>query len=407
MALANSTSSDGETGFSHLDLTGKLIIKAAFGEDIRRVPIHNEDITYDELILMMQRLFKGHLNTTDEITLKYRDEDGDLITIYDSSDLNFAIQCSRILKLTIFVNGKPASLAPSEVKSIKRELQQIRDKANLLLDRLDTKYNLKCRSETIAEEIEEPEEPIAAPKSHETQKEFDPLSSRKTDDSDSLQNGENQQMDGIANVQRVLPVNPNDQQPATIQPSMTNFQGYPHPQMQPPQSKYVQPPPSGGLPPPSSYPPPPQQQQQPPPPQFAKMGGPPPMSGGPGAPPYGGPPPPGGPPGAYGSPYQSPTSNYGQGPPPSGPPPTSGPPMSGPPSNAMRYQPPLGGPGPGYPPSSGPAGVGGYPGQNQGPPPTSGPPGPPPTGGMMGGPPGTNPYARPVRPGSNYRYPPM
>ena len=28
--------------------------------------------------------------------------DGDLITIFDSSDLSFAIQCSRILKITLF-----------------------------------------------------------------------------------------------------------------------------------------------------------------------------------------------------------------------------------------------------------------------------------------------------------------
>ena len=28
--------------------------------------------------------------------------DGDLITLFDSSDLSFAIQCSRILKITLF-----------------------------------------------------------------------------------------------------------------------------------------------------------------------------------------------------------------------------------------------------------------------------------------------------------------
>lgn len=36
--------------------------------------------------------------------------DDDLITIFDSSDLSFAIQCSRILKLTLFgkiVNSYP------------------------------------------------------------------------------------------------------------------------------------------------------------------------------------------------------------------------------------------------------------------------------------------------------------
>ena len=35
-----------------------------------------------------------------EITLKYKDEDGDLITLFDSSDLATAIHYSRVLKLT-------------------------------------------------------------------------------------------------------------------------------------------------------------------------------------------------------------------------------------------------------------------------------------------------------------------
>ena len=34
------------------------------------------------------------------MTLKYKDEDGDLITLFDSSDLATAIQYSRVLKLT-------------------------------------------------------------------------------------------------------------------------------------------------------------------------------------------------------------------------------------------------------------------------------------------------------------------
>jgi hypothetical protein len=45
-----------EESFNKLDLTGKLIIKATLGEDIRRIPIHNDDLTYDELVLMMQVL---------------------------------------------------------------------------------------------------------------------------------------------------------------------------------------------------------------------------------------------------------------------------------------------------------------------------------------------------------------
>ena len=43
-----------ENGMTNLDMTGKLIIKASLGDDIRRIPIHNDDLTYDELVLMMQ-----------------------------------------------------------------------------------------------------------------------------------------------------------------------------------------------------------------------------------------------------------------------------------------------------------------------------------------------------------------
>ena len=57
-----------------LDLSGKLIIKVRLGEDIRRIPIHNEDITYDELVLMMQRVFRGKINCNDELAIKYKDE---------------------------------------------------------------------------------------------------------------------------------------------------------------------------------------------------------------------------------------------------------------------------------------------------------------------------------------------
>ena len=127
--------------FSYLpmDLTGKLIIKARLGDDIRKVPIHNEDITFDELLLMLQRVFRGRLKDTDEVTLKYSDEDGDLVTIADSADLNLAKQFSRLLKITVFVHGKEPLpiIDASEVKEVKKELATIRDKVTALLDALD------------------------------------------------------------------------------------------------------------------------------------------------------------------------------------------------------------------------------------------------------------------------------
>ncbi|XP_045021479.1 protein TFG-like [Bubalus bubalis] len=86
---------------------------------------------------MMQRVFRGKLLSNDKVTIKYKDEDGDLITIFHSSDLSFAIQCSRILKLTLFINGQPRPLESSQVKYLRRELIELRNKVNRLLDSLE------------------------------------------------------------------------------------------------------------------------------------------------------------------------------------------------------------------------------------------------------------------------------
>merc|ERR1719188_1159879 len=94
-----------------------------------RIPIHNDDLTYDELILMMQRVYRGELAPEDDVTLKYKDEDGDLITIFDSSDLACAISYSKILKLTLFVNGKAppggGNAAAAIGQEVKAELREI------------------------------------------------------------------------------------------------------------------------------------------------------------------------------------------------------------------------------------------------------------------------------------------
>ncbi|XP_031436801.1 LOW QUALITY PROTEIN: protein TFG [Clupea harengus] len=161
-----------------LDLSGKLIIKAQLGDDIRRIPIHNEDITYDELLLMMQRVFRGQLQSSDEVTIKYKDEDDDLITIFDSSDLSFAIQCSRILKLTLFVNGQPRPLDSCQVKYLRKELIGLRNKVNSLLDSLEPPTEPPAEipiheSEYVGDKVTV--EPVKAPVSAASMSAFDPL----------------------------------------------------------------------------------------------------------------------------------------------------------------------------------------------------------------------------------------
>lgn len=73
-----------------------------------------------------------------------------MITINDSSDLAFAIQCSRILKLRVYfkkdedLNGKLFKNLPIGI--VRSELRELRDKVNSLLDLLgaedDKKVNL-------------------------------------------------------------------------------------------------------------------------------------------------------------------------------------------------------------------------------------------------------------------------
>ncbi|XP_028413941.1 protein TFG-like isoform X2 [Dendronephthya gigantea] len=121
-----------------MDMSGKLIIKAQLGNDIRQIPIHNEDLTYDDLLIMMQRVFSGQLTNSDDVTIKYKDEDGDLITISDSSELSYAKSVSRILRITLFVNQYPRPMEHDMVREFRKELAQIRDKINFLFDRLES-----------------------------------------------------------------------------------------------------------------------------------------------------------------------------------------------------------------------------------------------------------------------------
>jgi protein TFG len=175
-----------------MDLSGKLIIKVQLGQDIRRIPIHNDDITYDELILMMQRIYRNQLQPQDELLLKYKDEDDDHVTLADQSDLDFAIQCSRILRIIIHVKGHEdeshVELSAKHHRAVTAELRRIRDQVNHLLDSLDlsqpndgdpsittqsdSKFASKVLENGPSTHVTKPIA-TAVPTSH---KEFDPLS---------------------------------------------------------------------------------------------------------------------------------------------------------------------------------------------------------------------------------------
>jgi hypothetical protein len=82
----------------------RLIIKGICGKEIRRIPIWNRDITYDELCLMMSRIFKEQLGSNiKNMVLHYVDEENDHITLADDVDLIHAKeQCGEMLKILVY-----------------------------------------------------------------------------------------------------------------------------------------------------------------------------------------------------------------------------------------------------------------------------------------------------------------
>ena len=59
---------------SILDLSGKVVFKVKLGDEIKKVVIHNDELTYNELCLMIQRIFSEKIDKSDEFALKYTDE---------------------------------------------------------------------------------------------------------------------------------------------------------------------------------------------------------------------------------------------------------------------------------------------------------------------------------------------
>jgi hypothetical protein len=54
------------------------------GNVFRRIPILNRELTFDELCIMLHRLFHDHLSSSiNSMQLVYRDNEGDWISLTD------------------------------------------------------------------------------------------------------------------------------------------------------------------------------------------------------------------------------------------------------------------------------------------------------------------------------------
>lgn len=65
---------DKRIAMAALQVSPPLVVKVRMGADVRRMPISNADLTYDDLVLMLQRVFRSCLQPGDDLLLKYQDE---------------------------------------------------------------------------------------------------------------------------------------------------------------------------------------------------------------------------------------------------------------------------------------------------------------------------------------------
>jgi len=126
-----------------------LILKTELGGDLRRIPLHNDFLTFDELHLMLCRVYSVDIDDDDKV--KYKDLDGDWITIADSNDLQLAIQTiqeanQKTLRLKIGSDGTGVS------NEVIQDLRNIRDMSIGLIDRLAS-GSISSKSQPVVDSV--------------------------------------------------------------------------------------------------------------------------------------------------------------------------------------------------------------------------------------------------------------
>merc|ERR1719171_1130448 len=88
-----------------------ISFKAVFGDDVRRITAP-ATISLTELTEMLQQRY-----SVSSMTLKWTDEDGDVITIADDTDLQEALTTSKLRILVTAAANKPSAAAGGDVNS--------------------------------------------------------------------------------------------------------------------------------------------------------------------------------------------------------------------------------------------------------------------------------------------------
>jgi len=127
----------------------KITVKSEFLSDLRRFPV-NTDITFKEFVETVSILYK-----LDNIRLKYRDEDGDSISITNSEELQEAFEFAKsnrnLLRVIVSI-GPNSSLLESwiVVEKLPDEVREICNDIKTLSNQLRiSRENVPIENETV------------------------------------------------------------------------------------------------------------------------------------------------------------------------------------------------------------------------------------------------------------------
>ncbi|KAJ3064279.1 hypothetical protein HK102_008244 [Quaeritorhiza haematococci] len=134
----------------------KAVCTTPEGREIRRLPMSRlpGELTYDELCIMLHRLFKKSLSANiDNLVLKYIDEDGDLVCLESDIDISHALSMNSVLRVNVYdkavlpvpnttntlntlMKDLSISITPNNLTTLKSAFVDIRDKIDVILKTL-------------------------------------------------------------------------------------------------------------------------------------------------------------------------------------------------------------------------------------------------------------------------------
>ncbi|RNA36270.1 TFG isoform X1 [Brachionus plicatilis] len=206
-------------------MDGKILFKVKLNDQIKKIMIHNDDLNYNDLVLMLQRIFSDKIKQNDEFSLKYTDEENDLVTIQDDADVSLALQTSKVLKLTIFMKEEDSQVDELKPSEIVAELKHIRQ----AIDKFLTNFERAFKSDQKLDQITKATEDIKVDQVNhvnpEVQKEFDPLNKKEPFVQNIQKNSRAQTPDSVCSNEMTGRTSPRVHPPSYQQPMV-------HPQYQ-------------------------------------------------------------------------------------------------------------------------------------------------------------------------------